>query len=135
MLTIERLYLPYGTPGIAAVDGELICPTLELPWKDNKNDISCIPAGTYQCEKAMYHPRPTPTNPHPKPYLAIKVNNVQGRTGIWAHVGNYLSQILGCILPGVEVSYSAKDAAAHNSRLALEKLLAKLPDKFELKIF
>lgn len=26
-----------------------VCYTLELPWKNNENNISCIPEGKYKC--------------------------------------------------------------------------------------
>ena len=25
------------------------CNTLELPWKDNKKNVSCVPVGEYKC--------------------------------------------------------------------------------------
>ena len=30
-------------------DSSVVCQTLELPWLDNDPNVSCIPAGTYQC--------------------------------------------------------------------------------------
>lgn len=67
------------------------CKTLELPWKDNKNDISCIPKGTYQ---VLYKFWPK------KLKYTYEVQNVPNRSGIKIHSGNYFSDVLGCILLG-----------------------------------
>ena len=64
--------------------------TLEPPWKDNQADISCIPKGNYRCV----------------PYDSVKwpgvyqVMNVDGRTLILIHWGNYPHETEGCIMPG-----------------------------------
>jgi hypothetical protein len=64
--------------------------TLELPDLDNANNISCIPAGLYECQKTV----------SPSLGSCINVSNVVGRTYIRIHSGNYTSQIEGCILVG-----------------------------------
>lgn len=72
-------------------DGKtLVEYTLELPWKDNQHDISCIPKGTYPCSLRPFH---TITN--------YEVLNVPNRTGIFFHVANWVKELLGCIAPGV----------------------------------
>ena len=40
-----------GTFGVWINDNKPLFVTLELPWKDNQKDISCIPAGTYKVVK------------------------------------------------------------------------------------
>jgi hypothetical protein len=50
-LLIERTYFPNGTNGDLAVNGNPFCHTIELPWKDNKNGISCIPEDTYELKE------------------------------------------------------------------------------------
>ena len=49
---LPRVYLPAETLGsIYAPDGNIVCKTLELPWKDNRNNISCIPEGLHRIKK------------------------------------------------------------------------------------
>ncbi len=36
------------TIGSLMMDGEIFCYTLELPWRENRKNISCIPIGDYE---------------------------------------------------------------------------------------
>lgn len=69
------------------------CATLELPWNENKRNISCIPIGEYQVT----------------PYSSVKYPNtfevlgVPGRAYILMHWGNYYFNTEGCILLGRNV--------------------------------
>lgn len=81
--TLGTLVATYG-------DKKFTCKTLELPDLGNKVNISSIPKGQYVCTKALYKNR----------YYAYYVKNVPGRTGIFIHIGNYFSDIKGCILVG-----------------------------------
>jgi hypothetical protein len=65
--------------------------TLELPWKDNQNKISCIPAGRFNA---------IATKRASNGKYAIWIQDVLGRSGIMIHTGNYTRDIMGCILPG-----------------------------------
>lgn len=63
----------------------------ELPWHENKSDISCIPEGCYTCE--MKQSASKGYVPH--------IIDVIGRDNILIHVGNIPKQdSLGCILIG-----------------------------------
>ena len=62
---------------------------LELPYKSNACNISCIPAGIYPFEKRNDY----------RLGKTIRILNVPNRTGILVHVGNYLKDTEGCILP------------------------------------
>jgi hypothetical protein len=78
--------------------------TLELPWRDNANDISCIPAGVYHCSFTMS------ARFKKKMYLIENVNN---RSGIRIHSSNvagdktlgYKCQLNGCIALGEKIGY------------------------------
>jgi hypothetical protein len=53
-LTIKRTYTDKYTTGILTVKtdtAEFTLKTLELPYKENKNNISCIPAGEYMIKR------------------------------------------------------------------------------------
>jgi hypothetical protein len=66
--------------------------TLELPWLNNQKMFSCIPAGKYNA---------IPINrPHNRGW-ALHIQNVPNRTAILVHLGNYTSDIQGCILVGI----------------------------------
>lgn len=92
-----------------------ICYSLELPWKDNKQNASCIPKGTYKC--SIYN-----STKYGKVY---QIKNVFGRTGILIHSGNFKDQTKGCVLLGSELRDINKDGQKDvtNSKLTLSKML------------
>lgn len=93
----------------------MICYSLELPWKDNKRNISCIPKGTYTCKL-------TNSIKYGKVY---KVLDVPGRTGILIHAGNYNKDTQGCILLGNDLKDINNDGQKDvtNSKLTLSKFM------------
>jgi len=66
------------------------CDTLELPWKENQTNVSCIPTGTYKVKKRYSK----------KFKNHLHITEVTGRTHILIHSGNYFTDILGCVLVG-----------------------------------
>ncbi len=129
--TINRTYSPHQTRGeftLQRADARTVLSlkTLELPFRNNKRRVSCIPEGTYQVV-----PRRS------KKYgLHYHVTNVPGRDFILIHTGNFTSQILGCILPGLEFADINADGQLDvlSSRSALKRLLTLAPNGFELTI-
>lgn len=73
------------------MDGFFVCHTLELPWRWNKKNISCIPAGTYACSWRYDRGR-------------VQVENIPCpggmRLGVQIHAGNVPRESEGCILVG-----------------------------------
>ena len=73
------------------------CLTLELPWKNNQRNISCIPKGFYTAQYTYWESK--------KRYNYL-LNKVPNRGGIYIHYGNYAYRptskpdIEGCILLG-----------------------------------
>ncbi|MBL7742860.1 MAG: hypothetical protein JNN00_05220, partial [Chitinophagaceae bacterium] len=55
-LELIRTYYPKGTNGDIFLNGKKVCSTIELPWKDNAPQVSCIPEGIYELRK-RYTPR------------------------------------------------------------------------------
>jgi hypothetical protein len=100
--------------------------TLELPWKDNKNRISCIPIGTYPVIKHI----------SPKFGECFWIQDVPGRSEILIHKGNFYTDILGCILPGADFTDINGDDYLDvvSSGDTMEELLMLLPDKFKITI-
>jgi len=103
-------------------DQSLTLQTLELPWKDNKQDISCIPIGTYGYEK-WFSPKFKTT--------VFRLLHVPGRTNILIHPANYVRQLRGCIAPGLNKKDIDGDGKLDvtKSRQALYNLLAIAPEK------
>lgn len=102
------------------------CKTLELPWLNNQQQKSCIPAGTYQVV----------TRFSPKFKNHFHVLDVPNRSYILIHPGNYYTDILGCILVGDRLTDINGDGYRDvlNSKITLSKLLKLAPEGFELEI-
>jgi len=117
-----------GVLSIFNLEGKVIykCNTLELGWKDNQRNISCIPTGSY---KVVKH-----SSPRYKECFWVK--NVEGRSEILIHAGNFFSDTRGCILPGrshTDLDYDGfEDVTA--SRATLKELLSILPNEWTLTI-
>ncbi len=100
--------------------------TLELPWKGNKQMVSCIPPGNYWVA-------PYSSKKYPK---AFEITGVRDRYKILFHAGNYNHHTKGCILPGLVKADINKDGLPDvgNSGRAMDKLLEQFPEGFNLKI-
>lgn len=90
-LLLQRLTNAHdATHGVLFIDGVPRFVTLELPWRENKQNSSRIPASTYSVEPYMSR----------KFGATWKVQNVPGREGILFHAGNFAEDTTGCILLG-----------------------------------
>jgi len=86
-----------GTYGTLRFDGQQVY-TIELPWRDNQRQISCIPPGRYECAIVG----------SPKFGRVYEVKNVPGRSAVLIHSANlagdltkgWTTQLQGCIAPG-----------------------------------
>ena len=103
------------------------CKMLELPYKDNTRNISCIPKGIYKVEKTY--------SPRFKKSLYL-VRDVPNRSGIRIHVANFNYQLKGCLAPGQSFYDINKDGLKDvtSSGNTLKHLHAILPNEFELEI-
>ncbi len=122
-----------GTFGQFMRNAIVLAQTCELPWRDNKYQLSCIPKGVY-----LITPR------FSQKYGAHwLVNDVEDRSDVLIHYGNTILDILGCILVGATrgelvpkrnnpqgLSYPA----VLNSKATLERLVYALPRSFNLQI-
>lgn len=118
--TLGRLMLFDGLNPIATFT------SLELPWRKNERNKSCIPTGKYEVV-------PHTSSKHGKCFL---VKNVSGRDGILIHTLNFPNQTEGCIGIGMDFADIDKDGGIDiiRSREALNSLLKKAPKKFNLTI-
>ncbi len=120
---LKRVYSGQeGTFGIIVIEGVFFCVSLEKPWKDNRSDISCIPAGTYKCKRVQ----------SPRFGNTFEICNVEGRTHILFHAGNTEKDTRGCVLLGEGMT----NRGITQSRKALKKFFAELEgiDEFLLTI-
>jgi hypothetical protein len=112
------------------------CKTLELPWRDNASNVSCIPDGFYITKR---HVSPTFGD-------CFHVTDVPNRSHILFHAGNYAASknprtgvpdTKGCILPGKAFADIDGDGLCDvtSSGPTMRELLQILPDEFELEIF
>ena len=90
-LQLKRGYLPQGTNGMLQTgEGTFICHTIELPWRDNKRNRSCIPEGRYR----VVIRRSARFNRH------LLIMEVPGRSLILIHPANdAMKELKGCIAP------------------------------------
>jgi hypothetical protein len=72
-------------------ESKVIACTLELPWRGNQHDISCVPAGTYQV--AQY-------NSPEHGFVVPRLLNVPDRAFSEMHPGCLPRDTKGCILLG-----------------------------------
>ena len=99
---------------------------VERPWLNNQRSISCIPCGEYKCKPRRYYSGG---------YEAIEVTNVPDRSYILFHVGNFVHNSKGCILPNFWHGYVKNQARGYNSRAAFDLLMSFYGgEKFKLSI-
>lgn len=109
-LHLFRTYFEDGTNGDLWCGEQLVCHTIELPWRDNKRNISCIPDGVYSIHKRYSE----------KFGWHLWLPCVVGRVWILIHpANNALVQLKGCIAP---VSRFAGAGLGTGSRAAGKKL-------------
>lgn len=113
-ILLHRNYFREGTNGTLFINGQFFCFTIELPWRDNKRNISCIPVGAYEIDtrfsKKFQH------------HLIVK--DVKGRSFILFHPANDANkELLGCIAP---VAYLSGIGKGTYSRNAMQQLLSKV---------
>lgn len=84
------------TVGLVIIAKRIQCYSLELPWKDNLPDISCIPCGKYKAFKKN---------------SKFYIYDVPNRSGIiFGHAGNRVRDSKGCILLGENVIWMDMDS-------------------------
>lgn len=100
-LTLTRTQLNANcTLGQIVLDDGTILYSLELPWKDNQKNISCVPPGVY---KLIPYTSPKHDSTW---YLENEELGVGGagseRSFCEIHSANWASQLEGCIALGLE---------------------------------
>ena len=104
--------------------GNVLADTVELPWRDNDHDTSCIPDGSYTVI-------PHNSAAHPNTW---EIANVPNRTGILIHEGNTMRDVLGCVAVGTGRGTVNGLPAVLASKSTLTKLRYELPPSFKLVV-
>lgn len=118
-LTLKREYFQDGTNGDIYLDKEKICSSIELQWKENQRQISCIPEGRYQLKKRFSQ----------RFKWHVHVTEVPSREFIIIHPANdALKELKGCIAPVLQHTSAGRGI---NSRFANERLKKLIFDAFE----
>lgn len=126
-IILARTYGPMATRGLLYVDDKVF-HTLELPWRNNQNDISCIPPGTYT---AKFLERSTSGRYRNVYWL----QNVPGRGGVLIHSGNIPAHTKGCILIGKKPGELEGQPAVLISKSALSEFVGLMqPEDFRISI-
>lgn len=109
-----------------ASNTEVTARTVELPWKDNQRNISCIPPGKYPGELRTSE----------KYGKHVHIKEVPNRSYILIHPANFVSQLRGCIAPGqahIDIDGDGyRDVTS--SRDTVAEIVAALPEKFDVVI-
>ena len=113
-----------GIIGILLIDKEIQCFIFENRNRQNKSNISCIPAGTYLCRRIE----------SPKFNETFEVCDVPDRSGILFHQGNTVDDTYGCLLPGRRAGYLYGKRAVLESGRAFVDLMEKTLNVDEFKL-
>ena len=116
-----------GTFGMMLDMTTPFCLTLELEWKQNQSNESCIPDGDYTCRRIN----------SPKFGNTFEICNVSNRSHILFHKANIESDLLGCIGLGEEFGILNNKTAILASGRAFAEFIERTKDidEFKLSIF
>lgn len=118
--------LDTGSEGLLYYPGG-VALTLELPWRDNKRGVSCIPAGTYLVKWWK----------SPSKGWVYRLQDVPGRNYILIHSANFAgditkgfrSELLGCIALGSKRASYQGQRGLFLSRPAVRRFAAAMGHK------
>lgn len=121
-LLLHRRYYKGGTNGLLSCGGRKICDTIELPWKDNRPRISCIPEGSYRLRKR-----------HSRKFRShLMLLNVPDRSLILILPANHAAtELFGCIAPVTAISGEGSGTASRQAFWLLKDLVTTALDRGE----
>lgn len=117
---LRRTYSSKGTNSILYINGEQQGFAIELPWKNNRHQVSCIPEGVYHLAKRN----------SAKFGNHIQILGVPDRDLVLIHpANNALEELKGCIAP---VTTLTGEGRGTQSRMAFESLRRKVYEALEM---
>lgn len=120
-----------GTEGVLCIpEYQFSLYSIELPWRNNQQDISCIPPGIYDLEWTEGK------------YPGFRLIGVPGRSNIEIHKGNWAGDVSlglksdseGCIHLGMDRGVLSNQKAVKASTDAVEAFNNLLKGKKKLRI-
>lgn len=125
MLAERFVYSRFGTLSRLLVE-DLELYLIELPWRGNERNRSCIPEGVYPFQK----------HDSPRHGETLWLRDVPERSEILIHSANGPHQLDGCLAPGIAYDWWAEhnELCVVDSREALRKLLDAADDEGDLEI-
>jgi len=130
-LVIERFAATkFGTLGTLSLESEGVIVdgyTVELPWRGNRRNESCIPPGIYRAQR----------HDSPKFGTTYWIRDVPDRSEILVHAANSQSDLDGCIGPGADYGWwdDRNELAVWDSRKTLDLLLGEGADEIDVEIY
>jgi len=113
-----------GTFGAATLVGITTWDSLELPWRDNRHRLSCIPPGVYRARLID-----GASVGRPKFGMVYELQDVPGRTGILLHRANWAgdvekglhSDLEGCLTIGEAVGVLTPAIHGGKPQMAIQR--------------
>lgn len=109
-------HFPWVTAGqIMVIGTDYRGAVLELPWRDNQPNVSCILHGVYKIVRDTFKGR----------YPNYRIIDVPGRSDIEIHRGNTLADTEGCPLIGSSITIKTGEQYAYlnESTKAFERFM------------
>jgi len=130
-------YLPDGTFGELVFPNGIKMFTVEKPWKENIVSESCIPDGVYRM--GMRESPVVRRSSGGEFHEGWEVLDVEGRSYIMLHPGNWPCNFQGCIGVGDSLSYMTDKRgrmtlAVTNSRNTFRRLMEELDTRYEWEL-
>lgn len=116
----------HGTFGKLRINKSVFCDTLEPTDRENKKNISSIPVGQYICSRVLSN----------KYNETFEVCDVEDRSNILFHWGNFDDNTQGCILVGNGISNIDGRKAVLQSKDTFKRFMRSMDhvDTFHLTI-
>lgn len=102
-----------GTFGVLMDEDLPFCLTVELPWLNNEQNVSCIPSGVYVCKRII-----SPTFGE-----TFEITGVPNRTHVLFHVANTVDDLKGCVGLGEMFGRLGSKTAVQMSKQAFWELM------------
>jgi len=104
----------YGVWGVFKFNGSPFALTGERPWKNNRVNVSCIPAGFYMVRWRK----------RANGQWAYEIRGVPGRSGILLHKGTFpLKNSKGCTLVGESFGRKGKETTLDMSGAGYDEFI------------
>jgi len=141
LILTRYAYTPTETQGVLDASGQLY-QTIERPWIKGPHPggmsfESCIPDGNY---KLLKHTRPNGdkvvalVNPRLGVwYQKWERPDVWGRYLVLIHSGNYVTDVVGCVAPGLTRTIYQNRVMVGASRAAMNRIKVQKYDSIQIK--